>query len=1600
VDDEDTNVQENLRDEKRRQLLSSPDPTTTSSIQKCPEGYKVQIPRQSDRTKVDKGSNKNKKNSEEEEDGGFFFLHQSTYAASFPGSGDKLITKYLVEALTGLRVGDTSLSSSSSSSTTNNNNNVDGVTTDENDDCCENLNNKQGHVVAIRTSWPHTSSIGLPTWDEYIPRAFVILRNPLHTLPRYFNHLYEMRNHLPHGAATSTQYAADSHDTWCRWRDTQIKSQILLYRRFVSFWMERGFTTSTSTTRPKDETSRVYFSYEELVDPVTGVDETKRLAQFLEVGLKSNALEWAMSSIATETPSDKEGKDVIDRAVHEATMTMVNVEDIPCVWREVVWSSIIAESSSSSQQVSTKEGTKVNYDVSRPYTPENLADMSQMLLELMNRWNRHQRLLSILAVYHREVNKMYLELTGKLDEVLQEQDRPQVKQQPKPTVKKEVSSPTPPLSILPNIHIIHASHPNADNNMSSAIVLNWLMGLFQPLKDVAFMNLKNEKLTIQQSSMNVDITSNAVSTTNNVDLLTLYKLIRPRFDEVFFVISNSGSNPRTRISDDGICNYKNVLCIEDFELRYQDEDELHTMVHLLTTKFRKRFDFFFHEYSWLTEESESNAVVRIEEAARVAIAMKDDPPEKIDLKFGVRGGDGLIIENNQAPALIMPSNRRRLSIAPPDDDCKLTWPQPPKGPIQTSYAASYPGCGARMTWSLIEALTGLWTGDDWDNNKRGHRVVTVKTHYPHDAGQLVSWDNRIKRALVIIRNPINAIPSFFNHIYEIKNNLAIHSQRAPVNDWIEWRDRLALIQINRFAKFIDYWMERFEKNNHDRIIISYETLTDDSNGPEEAMRIANFLSQSEGVDPIDTSKVPCIWKAVVKYKEQVKNTEKRRRLDLHHDSQRSGPTERPYTPVLLDAMLNMLIDLIAKWGQRHERLRTVLEGYQKDVSTAYAKLNSKQPSNTGSDSPSEKTFHVYQVSLPSSGTTSGTTVLNNLLVGLLDSEAAYKSSSVVTKTHDTNLLELYKKEIGNYDEIFFVMATDSQISIGGRFTIDNELCTYDNVMCIEPKELIYNNIQELTNVVNIFSSKFSKRFDYFFGDGFVDENKRMEAVKRLESIDNAVAALERQSVVVESTSNNKASKVHGKSFHIFQVSRSESEDPTPANVATNWLIGLFEPEEDYSFMVFDRERTVRKHDMTVPLESTIVTKTHILDPLMLYKQFRSQFDEIFFVVSGSSLDMETDTCQFDNVLCLQNEDLLSAYPNDIEKGVRDMTDRFRIRFSSFFESDFFSPDKVINAVQRLEEMAIVTPSLANDSFSVTDPKYGVHGGLRADKVREKSQNAGVLYYCGGAHKFLNGASRKFHYSTFALFHAKSLFPEFNGADIISFDNKVETTATPLTEDSLTKATENDLLIYHSHQHCDVSVEAFPGYQLHFNAEYYDLHPNHSKNTGEFTLDYLPAGKKTFVLGPHQDSSHSIRVPYCAMRLWYLHMTGKYELNTILEPKNKPKNSRERFMIYSQSHYIEYRERAALAFSDIAPIHTAGKCEGNIDAGPVITTDDSTPQCVPFDDKKRPASIQPIADLGMDHQVNNIELFANYRYALVFENSSSPGYVSEKILHGK
>lgn len=77
-----------------------------------------------------------------------------------------------------------------------------------------------------------------------------------------------------------------------------------------------------------------------------------------------------------------------------------------------------------------------------------------------------------------------------------------------------------------------------------------------------------------------------------------------------------------------------------------------------------------------------------------------------------------------------------------------------------------------------------------------------------------------------------------------------------------------------------------------------------------------------------------------------------------------------------------------------------------------------------------------------------------------------------------------------------------------------------------------------------------------------------------------------------------------------------------------------------------------------------------------------------------------------------------------------------------------------------------------------------------------------------------------------------------------------------------------------------------------------MHPEHHDNiNGKKTFDYLPSGELAFVIGPHEDTDRSIRVPLCSMRLWFLHMSGQTTLSKIFEPKIKPKNTRDYFLLY-------------------------------------------------------------------------------------------------------
>eukprot|EP00957_Ditylum_brightwellii_P106578 8131326-Ditylum_brightwellii.AAC.1 len=106
-----------------------------------------------------------------------------------------------------------------------------------------------------------------------------------------------------------------------------------------------------------------------------------------------------------------------------------------------------------------------------------------------------------------------------------------------------------------------------------------------------------------------------------------------------------------------------------------------------------------------------------------------------------------------------------------------------------------------MTWNLITALTGQVTAEDWQITEPAdiHRVAAIKTHNPHphgrpfpdlaEVGTENDWGARdIHRGMILFRNPLDAIPSFHNYLYEVEQELDGHSTRAPVDEWIKWRD--------------------------------------------------------------------------------------------------------------------------------------------------------------------------------------------------------------------------------------------------------------------------------------------------------------------------------------------------------------------------------------------------------------------------------------------------------------------------------------------------------------------------------------------------------------------------------------------------------------------------------------------------------------------------------------------------------------------------------------------------------------------------------------------------------------------------------------------
>jgi len=140
-------------------------------------------------------------------------------------------------------------------------------------------------------------------------------------------------------------------------------------------------------------------------------------------------------------------------------------------------------------------------------------------------------------------------------------------------------------------------------------------------------------------------------------------------------------------------------------------------------------------------------------------------------------------------------------------------------------------------------------------------VVSIKTHFPSPEGRKVPLSEKIPRAILLIRNPLYAFPAYFNILQRVQNKSQKQFTHAPLNEWITWRNDNFDRQLQVWRRHTEYWIDSYSKIN--RLVITFEKLTDRDYGPDEVLRLAEFLNRSERVDTLPPEDIPCVWQNVV-----------------------------------------------------------------------------------------------------------------------------------------------------------------------------------------------------------------------------------------------------------------------------------------------------------------------------------------------------------------------------------------------------------------------------------------------------------------------------------------------------------------------------------------------------------------------------------------------------------------------------------------------------------------------------------------------------------------------------------------------------------------
>ena len=180
------------------------------------------------------------------------------------------------------------------------------------------------------------------------------------------------------------------------------------------------------------------------------------------------------------------------------------------------------------------------------------------------------------------------------------------------------------------------------------------------------------------------------------------------------------------------------------------------------------------------------------------------------------------------------------------------------------------------------------------------------------------------QSVLVVREPREAMISYHNLLYEIgyakdwvtaySHQSDVYTHRPPVYAWEAWRDKYALVEVEWWGWFIDFWMEGgllrdiithqecnmthwdlcaishehkypnltnfvspVESQYHPRCgdssfgmadchpttVVSYERLTNLQYGPAETRKLTSTVEGKQGIEIIGEEAQPCVWRELV-----------------------------------------------------------------------------------------------------------------------------------------------------------------------------------------------------------------------------------------------------------------------------------------------------------------------------------------------------------------------------------------------------------------------------------------------------------------------------------------------------------------------------------------------------------------------------------------------------------------------------------------------------------------------------------------------------------------------------------------------------------------